>query len=228
MSDQDEYKMYYVYGSYAVWGILALLIIFLCCNCRNIKIGIAVMKTTADFIKDTPQIFLMPPLTAIFTMVWLIVWMITAFFIASVGKVGPRKDFPMLTQIEWNENTRYAILYSLFGYLWVNAFFMSCLIFVIAGTCAQWYFTSTSDTNGSGSVMRSVHWVYRYHLGSLAMGAFLIALVQFIRIIFEYYKKQIQKANKDNKVIKAILCITSCCLDCLERFIKFITKNAYI
>jgi len=54
LPEQDEYKMYYTYGSYVVWGILALLIIFLCCNCRNIKIGIAVMKTTADFLKDTP------------------------------------------------------------------------------------------------------------------------------------------------------------------------------
>jgi choline transporter-like protein 2/4/5 len=60
------------------------------------------------------------------------------------------------------------------------------------------------------------------------MGAFLIALVQFIRIIFEYYRRQMEKANKDNKVVKALLCLTSYLLDCLERFVKFISKNAYI
>merc|ERR1711935_1289636 len=60
------------------------------------------------------------------------------------------------------------------------------------------------------------------------MGSFLIALVQFIRIIFEYYKRQIEKANKENPAIKALLCLTSYLLHCLERFIKFITKNAYI
>lgn len=60
------------------------------------------------------------------------------------------------------------------------------------------------------------------------MGSFLIALVQFIRIIFEYYKRQLEKANKDNPAIKALLCLTSYLLDCLERFVKFITKNAYI
>jgi len=186
------------------------------------------MKTTADFLKDTPQSFLLPPLTGMLCFVWLIIWMVTAFYIGSVGEIAPRDDFPMLTQVKWDENTRYAILYSLFGYLWLNAFFMSCLIFVIAATCGQWYFSCNSDSNGSGSILKSIHWVYRYHLGSLAMGAFLIALVQFIRIIFEYYKKQIEKANKENKVVKALLCATSCCLDCLERFIKFLTKNAYI
>lgn len=226
--DSDEYKQYYEYGAYVVWGLLALLIIFLLCNCKNIRIGIAVMKTTADFIKSTPKIFLLPPITGLLIFVWLIVWIITAFFIASVGKIGPRDDFPMLTQVKWSENTRYAILYSLFGYLWLNAFLMACSMFVIAATCGQWYFTCTADDSGSSSIGKSIKWVWRFHLGSLAMGAFLVALVQFIRIIFEYYKKQIEKANKENPAIKAILCLTSYLLDCLERFIKFITKNAYI
>ena len=102
------------------------------------------------------------------------------------------------------------------------------MMFVIATTCGQWYFSCNSDHDGSGSITKSSYWIVRYHLGSIAFGAFLIALVQFIRIIFEYYKKQIEKANKENPAIKAILCLTSYLLDCLERFIKFITKNAYI
>jgi hypothetical protein len=35
-------------------------------------------------------------------------------------------------------------------------------------------------------------------------------------------------ANKNNPVVKAMLCLTSYLLACLERCIKFITKNAYI
>ena len=100
--------------------------------------------------------------------------------------------------------------------------------FIISAACAIWYFTSTSDSNGSGSVTTGVYWVFRYHLGSIAFGAFLIALVQLIRIIFEYYANKIEKANKENPVVKCLLCATRCYLDCLERFIKFITKNAYI
>jgi choline transporter-like protein 2/4/5 len=126
------------------------------------------------------------------------------------------------------DEANYIFLYNLFGYLWINAFIIGIAQFMISAACALWYFTSTSDSNGSGSLMRGFYWVFRYHLGSIAFGSFLIALIQFIRIIFEYYKKQIEKANKENPVIKVILCVTSCCLDCLERFIKFISKNAYI
>ena len=119
-------------------------------------------------------------------------------------------------------------LYSLFGYLWMNAFIIGVSQFIISAACALWYFSCTSDSNGSGSLCRGFYWVFRYHLGSIAFGAFLIALVQFIRIIFEYYRRQIEKANKNNPAIKVILFCTSYLLDCLERFIKFISKNAYI
>ena len=76
--------------------------------------------------------------------------------------------------------------------------------------------------------MTGLYWVFRYHLGSIAFGAFLIAVIQMIRIIFEYYKSKLEKAGKENKLVKILLCATSYLLDCLERFIKFITKNAYI
>lgn len=119
-------------------------------------------------------------------------------------------------------------LYTLFCYLWGNAFFIGIAQFIICAAAALWYFSCTSDSNGSGSLCRGFWWVFRYHLGSIAFGSFLIALVQFIRIIFEYYKNQIEKLNKGNPVVKAILFCTSYCLACFERFIKFISKNAYI
>jgi choline transporter-like protein 2/4/5 len=173
-------------------------------------------------------VFLVPPIAAIIILGWFVVWVVIALFIFSVGDIKPNESIPVLTTVEWSDETRYVFIYSLFGYLWLNAFFIGAAQFIISAACAIWYFSSTSDSNGSGSLLRGLHWVYRYHLGSIAFGSFLIALVQLIRIIFEYYKKQIQKANKDNSVVKALLCMTSYLLHCLERFVKFITKNAYI
>ena len=47
--------------------------------------------------------------------------------------------------------------------------------------------------------------------------------------MFEYYRKKMQAAaGKDNKIVKALLCLTGYCLHCLERFVKFISKMAYI
>ena len=37
-----------------------------------------------------------------------------------------------------------------------------------------------------------------------------------------------EAANKENKIVKILLCCTSYLLACLDRCVKFITKNAYI
>ena len=97
-----------------------------CINLKNIRIGIAIMKCTAEFIADTPQTFLVPPVAGTLVVIWLTVWIITVLFIASVGELAPREDLKFLTTVKWSEKTRQALLYSLFGYLWVNAFIIGC------------------------------------------------------------------------------------------------------
>jgi len=121
-----------------------------------------------------------------------------AAYIVSVGEISQRTGtLSFLTTVKWNSETQYVFLYSLFGYLWMNAFIIGVTQFIISASVAMWYFSCTSDAPGSGSLVRGLWWVFRYHLGSIAVGSFLIALVQFIRIIFEYYKSQLDKA-KDN------------------------------
>jgi choline transporter-like protein 2/4/5 len=130
--------------------------------------------------------------------------------------------------MQWSKQTRYIFIYHLFGCLWISSFIIGCAQFIIAAACATWYFSFTSDTRGHGSVRIGVKWIFSYHFGSIAFGSCIIAIVQMIRIIFEYYRQKIQAANKNNKVVKFFLCITSYLLCCLERCVKFITKNAYI
>lgn len=174
------------------------------------------------------MIFL-PIIFFVLCIAWILVWVFLAVFIMSVGDVKPREaPFQFATTVVWSDQTRYIFLYHLFGGLWVNAFLIGCFQFIIAAACAIWYFSFKSDTGGKGSICMGIKWILIYHLGSIAFGSFIIAVVQFIRLIFEYYRKKIQAANKDNPVIKFLLCCTSYLLACLERCVKFISKNAYI
>jgi hypothetical protein len=146
------------------------------------------MQATAKFINGTPQVFLVPIVGLIFLIGLLASVVISATYVASIGKIGPGAEpFTFLPQVTWTDEIRYALLYQLFGYLWLNAFVIGCTQFVISAAAAIWYFTSNSDTNGSGSILTGYWWVARYHLGTIAFGSLLIAIVQFIRIIFEYY-----------------------------------------
>jgi ABC-type phosphate transport system permease subunit len=65
-------------------------------------------------------------------------------------------------------------------------------------------------------------------MGSIAFGSFIIAVVQMIRLLFEWYRRAIQRASGENKCVKVLLCLTGYCLWILEKCVKFISKNAYI
>eukprot|EP00440_Ansanella_granifera_P074474 gb/GFBE01080819.1/.p1 GENE.gb/GFBE01080819.1/~~gb/GFBE01080819.1/.p1 ORF type:complete len:941 (+),score=238.72 gb/GFBE01080819.1/:1-2823(+) len=121
-------------------------------------------------------------------------------------------------------DVRFAI--SFFVFLWNNALQVAVVQCVIAGAVGIWFFTPNEEKGSRKIIAPSMYNVFRYHLGSLAFGSFIIALVEFIRYVMKYYEKQAQ-AQK-NRVMVMILKICQCCMWCLEKCLKFLNKNAYI
>jgi hypothetical protein len=74
--------------------------------------------------------------------------------------------------------------------------------------------------------MKAIRWTWRFHLGSLAFGSFIVAAVQMIRYIMYYFEQQ-AKAQK-NAVMVMVFKICQCILWCFEKCIKFLNENAYI
>jgi Plasma-membrane choline transporter len=79
---------------------------------------------------------------------------------------------------------------------------------------------------GSWTVLGSIIDVCWYHAGTAAFGSLLVAIVQLIRAIIAKAQKEAEKSG--SKLAKCVLCCCQCCFWCLENFIKFINKNAYI
>lgn len=69
-------------------------------------------------------------------------------------------------------------------------------------------------------------YVYRYHVGTLAFGSLIITICRLIRVAIEYIDHKLKKY--DNGFITAMMCCCKCFFWCLEKFLKFINKNAYI
>lgn len=67
---------------------------------------------------------------------------------------------------------------------------------------------------------------YRFHSGSIAFGALIIALVQLARAILAYTQKKLK--GKTGRVAKALLCMLQCCLWCFEKVLRYINRQAYI
>lgn len=54
LGEGAQYYDAYHYGSFVIWGFAALVFLCVLCNCKNIRVGIALSKCTAQFIADTP------------------------------------------------------------------------------------------------------------------------------------------------------------------------------
>lgn len=224
-ADQPYYN-YLAYTSYVLWGLGALIFIFMLCCCSAIKLGIAVMKATAKFIADNLRIFVLPFISYILIFAWILFWFYGGLYLYSVGTPEQRKGFEFTTEMMWSQETKWAIVYYIFGFFWLIAFLIGSTQFIIAAAACIWYFDQGSDKK-TDCVGTGIKWLFRYHLGTIALGSMIIAICQTIRVIFEYYRKKITQANP-TKIVKALLCITGYLLWCLEKCIKYITKNAYI
>ena len=56
---------------------------------------------------------------------------------------------------------------------------------LIVGVCT-WYFTSNQDVRGNFSMATGFFWATFYNFGSLTFGAFILAVIWIIRIMFEF------------------------------------------
>lgn len=76
---------YLEYASYTVWGLTAVFALVVLCCCNAIKVGIAVFKTTVQFVQANIEIFFLPAISSMYTIAWLVIWLFAAVFIFSVG-----------------------------------------------------------------------------------------------------------------------------------------------
>ena len=78
----------------------------------------------------------------------------------------------------------------LFALFWIVEFTIAMMRFIIGCTVCMWYYSdSDSDgikSNNKTSIWTATKWGFFYHMGSIAMGAFLLAVVKMIKAIFEY------------------------------------------
>lgn len=165
-------------------GVFVLIVIAMY---DDIQLALAINEAAATFLYQACTVMFVPFYGILWAIGFLIYWIPTVIFIYSIGTYSQYGITPM-PSVKWDDRTKNLWYYQLFGLFWVMAFILAFVQFIVAATALQWYFSSGSDQAGSGSVTKSAYWSFRYHAGSLAFGSFILAIVMFIRFIFEYMK----------------------------------------
>lgn len=206
----------------------------MCCCWSNISLGASIMEAASDFVAGNLRILLLPIAAYFVCIPFIAYWFVSAVFLWSIGEVKWKQN-SFFAQIVWDAKTRYMWYFYLFAFLWVISFFICMQQFIIAATVCQWYFTGggnedavMSDCPYTASVWRSFKWGMFWNCGSIAFGSFLIALITFIRLVFEYFAKKYEAMGQGGALYKCVSCYMRYILCMLDKYIKFMTKNAFI
>ncbi|XP_047443664.1 choline transporter-like protein 5-B isoform X2 [Mugil cephalus] len=118
-------------------------------------------------------------------------------------------------------------LCNLFAFLWLVNFTIALGQCTLAGAFASYYWALKKPNDiPACPLYSSFSRAIRYHTGSLAFGSLILAVVQMVRIVLEYLDHKLKGCH--NAPARFFLCCLKCCFWCLEHFIKFINRNAYI
>ncbi|XP_038114257.1 choline transporter-like 2 [Culex quinquefasciatus] len=116
--------------------------------------------------------------------------------------------------------------FNVVGLFWGVSFASAFGEMVLAFTFATWYWTTPKKNLQYFVLKEGFLQTVRYHLGTLAFGSFIIAMTKIIRKVLEFMDRQLRKY--DFGVIRAIVCACRFCFEVLEKFLKFLNRNAYI
>ncbi|XP_076609163.1 choline transporter-like protein 2 isoform X2 [Chaetodon auriga] len=117
--------------------------------------------------------------------------------------------------------------YNVFLFFWCANFVTALGQMTLAGAFASYYWAFVKpDDMPAFPVFSALGRSLRYHTGTLAFGSLILSIIQIIRVLLEYLDHKLKGAH--NKCTKFLLCCLKCCFWCLEKFIKFLNRNAYI
>ena len=217
--------------SYIAYAASALSIIFLLVIVavrEKINIAVAILKEASKALADMPFMVFFPGVTTIGVTLLFVVW---AYMFALVYTSGDNASFDFLcvstngtmanatnassTSLNIGNMTLtisftassfkdYMCIFDFFMLLWINNFIQGMGIMTICGAVVKWYWTkSPKGENMEGNPVLSAYMrTWWFHSGSVAFGAFLIAVVQFIRAILAYIDSQTQELQESNFMMK--------------------------
>uniref|UniRef100_A0A8C9FPX5 Choline transporter-like protein n=1 Tax=Pavo cristatus TaxID=9049 RepID=A0A8C9FPX5_PAVCR len=244
----DKFDLFLLLSTVILLCVVEIVIVLMLIFLRNrIRIAIALLKEGSRAIGYIMSTLFYPIVTFILIAICISYWAVTATFYTefivlflflsiqtfnttNVTKLCPGAQCTFAFYGGESLYHKYIFIFQLanaFVFLWLVNFAIALGQCTLAGAFASYYWASRKPADiPLWPLFSSFGRAIRYHTGSLAFGALILAIVQLIRVILEYLDHKLK--GTQNSFTRFLLCCLKCCFWCLERFLKFINRNAYI
>ncbi|KAI9005278.1 plasma-membrane choline transporter-domain-containing protein [Gaertneriomyces semiglobifer] len=214
--------------------VAAILTIVILCLIGRIRLATQVLREAGKAVRAMPSVLFFPLMKYIILLIWMVFFIfVMALLSTSADAIKDGFEDELNGQLnkigKSYQDSRTALwlqLYFVFGFLWTYNWLLAIAQCSIAGAIATWYWTRDKSQLPSGQIFRAWGRTIRYHLGSLALGSLIIAIVQLIRIIILELQRRLHLTG--SKPAQLCLCCVQCCCGFIERILRMLTKNAYV
>ncbi|XP_046396983.1 choline transporter-like protein 1 isoform X2 [Ischnura elegans] len=227
------------YLAYAIISTIITLIILLILVVmrKRIELVVLMFKEAGTALHSMPGLLAQPLVTyaCIAVTVWL--WLYVALWVESAGTLT--KVSSSSYRFLKDNTMKFTRWYNLMGFFWISQFIFGCQNMVIAGATTTWFFNANKDQLNS-PIKEGIWRLIRYHLGSVALGSLLVAIVMLARVmawLLRYWKKKCGLTEERNEVgslstnwtkIAAFQCCCCSIGSCFQNIVLFLSRNAYI
>uniref|UniRef100_A0A1B6CV87 Choline transporter-like protein n=1 Tax=Clastoptera arizonana TaxID=38151 RepID=A0A1B6CV87_9HEMI len=215
---------YFVFAIIATIVTVIILLIILVMR-KRIQLVVQLFEEAGKAVNAIPSLLFLPVVTFLVLTVVVVMWFVFEFLIESSGFLQrvPDNDY-----LYYKKDTimKIARWYNLLAAFWFIQFCIGCQHMVIAGAVATWFFTR-DKTRLASPITKSFSNMVQFHLGSVAFGSLLIALIQFARVCLKAIKSQV-KGSESNEIQRCLFRSCQFCLYCLEKCLSYLSRNAYI
>ena len=146
-----------------------------------------------------------PLVTNIFTGIFVYGWIMSTINLYSVGSISA-SDGSLVSNIQTVTDVKRLSFFNLIAVIWIVSFIRYLGNFLIAILFI--YEKEVSDSSLPTVIITSLWWAFRYYMGSIALGSFILPFMWIIRIPLQYISKELEDDdNKNNNIF------IKCCFD---------------
>ncbi|XP_071954060.1 choline transporter-like protein 1 isoform X2 [Antedon mediterranea] len=225
-SIKEDVRAFLIYSIIATVFFVVLLLVILVMR-KRVAFAVELLNQAGKGLIAMPLLLIQPVWTFIALLLFFAYWCVVMLFLSVTGKpiqYNNTINGEMHVEYQEGELISYFWWYHVIGLIWIAEFILACQQFVIGACVADWYFTRDKKSFSS-PILRNIGYLIRYHFGSVAFGSFIITLVKIPRAILMYMQSKMK--GSESELVRFMLKCLSCCLWCLEKFLKFLNANAY-
>ncbi|XP_016838651.1 choline transporter-like protein 2 [Nasonia vitripennis] len=201
-------------------ALLLLIIAFTICYRKKINIACEIIREASKAVMFFPSSLAFPVLPySLYTAATIYSFIVLLYLSGIHGHTNNGHD-------ETPTHIYLLLVIHIFGYFWLCGFITGFTRMTLSGSFATWYWTIQKAYVPKFTILQCMGTTARYHLGTIAFGSLIIAICQLINALLSYARDKLQSRGN----VFACLCFGwyQYLFQNLERFVKFMSKGAYV